>query len=334
MQQSLKVFLQPYFAGCMFLGIWLSSCATLKDRELQSQLNKSNCNQQNSYSYSKADIPRPIHELPLDTLLTSKFSFNSLNAANAIGILDLLTAYIKKKEELKANYTIENRLDLLETYQEINQQVDFASLEISAASSEIDCEEERADQISSYLKNIESTTETRLTVGSIVVGAAGGVTSGILAIKGNEGNVAEYIGLGTGLAETALGLGILLNERKVIFHHKRNVLKGIWNNAETSDVLPASIWYYLNYFNPQKPDKPSLRDQIMESWMSFKQIKTSKEEKRKVLIDIYFGNGGKYTAAQLKNRARMYDQLESVIKLMKQDLKELMLEIGKIRQAK
>ena len=44
---------------------------------------------------------------------------------------------------------------------------------------------------------------------------------------------------------------------------------------------------------------------------------------------MYFGKGGLYTSEQLKNRADMMDQVEAFITLMKQDLKELAIEIEK-----
>jgi len=44
---------------------------------------------------------------------------------------------------------------------------------------------------------------------------------------------------------------------------------------------------------------------------------------------LYFGEGGRYTAEQLKNRAAMLDQVEASITLMKQDLKVLSIEFEK-----
>ncbi|MCK9481246.1 MAG: hypothetical protein M0R38_05725 [Bacteroidia bacterium] len=320
--QSIRIFI------ILLHVLLLSSCVTINNKNLQTQLNRSNCNQQNTYHYTLNDIPKPIHEIKIDTALSARLTFNSLNIANAIGITDMLTDYIHKIKEYKITPTVENRLDLLEIYQKVNQRIDFASLEISAVSSEIDCEEERANQIAAFIKSKEKETETRLTVGAIVVGALGAVAAGVISLSGDG---PDYIGIGTGLTEATLGVLLLLNERKVVFHHKRNILRDIWNDNKTSTICPPSIWYYLNYHNPNIPNHKSLRTQIIESWMSFEQVKQLSKKAKANSLDIYFGEGGKYTADQLENRANMYDQIESVIKLMKQDLKDLVLEMEKLR---
>ncbi|HRN47781.1 MAG TPA: hypothetical protein PKW69_07080 [Niabella sp.] len=306
-----------------------SSCVSSQKGQLNIFSNQSNCNQQNIYNYEVEDLPKPIHEIALDTMLTANFSSNSLNIANAIGTLDLLKVFMSKKKEYRANKLLENRIELIEIHQKINQKIDLASLEISAVSSEIDCEEERADQIAFYMKNKEADTESKLTVGTIIAGATGSVVTGVLAAKNTKGNLADIVGITSGVVEAVLGFLILKQSPGIDFFHVRNVLKDIWEGNPTSELFPPSIWYYLNYYNPNEPNKPPLREQMINSWMEFGQIQSNKKEKNKKPIDIYFGEGGKYTADQLKNRAKMYDQLESVIKLMKQDLKELMYEIDK-----
>lgn len=309
----------------------LTSCAGLKNAQLTSQLDKSNCNQQVTRTYTKNDLPKPIHILEIDTILINRFSFQSLNAANAIGLLDLLTEYVKLKKTLNNNPTIEKRIAIVELSQRINQRINISSLEISAVASEMDCEEERADQIATYLKGKEDDAETKLTVGAIVVGAAGAITAGILLANGDAGNTPEFIGIGAGLTEATLGVLILLNKRKVNFYHPRNALKDIWEGNETSEIFPAPVWYYLNYYNPNTPNNPSLRYQIIERWMNFGQIADANTNKKRKLLQIYFGEGGKYSAEQLNNRANMHDQLKALINLMKQDLKGLAIELENLK---
>ncbi len=325
--------------GNIFKGLWLlvivscvaTSCTTIKNSGLQSQIDKSNCNQQNTYHYTKDELPKPLYQIELDTILTNRFSKNSLNIAHAIGALDLITHYAHKSLEKNKRMTIDYRMELIELNQQINHRIDLASLEISALSSELDCEEERANQIASFMKEKEGKIESFLNVSAIVIGAAGAVVTGILFAEADGSNAADVIGISTGLAEAVLGVLMLTVKTKVYFHHERNSLREVWFKTETSEVFPPSIWYYLNYFNPNEPDKLSLRDQVIKSWQNFGQVQDIKEKKKKQLIDIYFSQGGKYTADELENRANMYDQLESVIKLMKQDLKDLMEELEKLK---
>lgn len=307
----------------------LTSCAGLKNAQLKSQLDISNCNQQSTFNYSKDDLPKPIHTLDIDTVLTNRFSFQSLNAANAIGLLDLLTEYVNLKKDYKISPTLEKRIEIVELSQKINQRINISSLEISAVASEMDCEEERADQIATYLKGKEDDAETKLTVGAIVVGGVGAITAGVLLAKGDLGNAPEFIGIGAGLSEATLGVLILLNKRKVEFYHSRNALKDIWFAPETSTIFPQSVWYYLTYEKPNGSTK-SLRQQLVDKWLGFGQIADTKEKNKEKVYSLFFGEGGKYTADQLTNRANMHDQIEAQINLMKQDLKLLALELEKL----
>ncbi len=311
------------------LTLVLTSCAGLNNAQLASQLDKSNCNQQVTRTYSKDDLPKPIHTLDIDTVLINRFSFQSLNVANAIGLLDLLTEYVKLKKTFNNSPTIEKRIEIVELSQRINQRINISSLEISAVASEMDCEEERADQIATYLKGKENDAETKMTVGAIVVGAAGAITAGILLANGGAGNAPEFIGIGAGLTEATLGILILMNKRKVSFYHPRNALKDIWTAPETSTIFPSSVLYYLTYENPNTKEK-SLRQQLVDKWLGFGQIADTKEKNKEKVYDLFFGDGGKYTADQLTNRANMHDQIEAYINLMKQDLKLLALELEKL----
>lgn len=315
-------------SGLFFFIVLISSCASVNKTQLNSVLNSSNCNQQNIYSYTANQLPKPIYQLQIDSAVAKAFSFKSLNVANAIGILDYLTRYVTIKNTVGSQAAIERRLDMLELSQKIHQHINIASIEISAIASEIDCEEERADQIATYLEGKQSETESRLTVGSIVVGAAGAIATGVLLANGNKTNTPEYIGIGTGIAEATLGLMILLNTRKVTFLHPRNVLKEVLEGKEISAAFPVSVWYYLNYYNPSEPEKISLRQQIIDHWMDFGQISSALKNKKHT--DIYFEEGGKYTSQQLKNRSNMLDQLEAQINLMKQDLSALAIEVEQL----
>lgn len=331
MIKNMKRSISTHFYGMLILLFILSSCSIVKNTKVSNQNKKNYCNQHRQQSYSFEELPLPIYTLKLDTALTSRFSFQSLNAANAIGVLDLLKRYIELQAEFQKQHSTELRLDLIELSQKIHQKINQSSIEISAVAGEIDCEEERADQVANFLKNIEDDIETKLTVGAIVVGATGALVTGILLANGYVGSLGEQIGILAGITEGVLGLSILLTKKKIFFQHHRNPLKDIWEGRKTSEIFPKSIWYYLNYFDPNIPEKPSLRYQIIERWMSFGQISLASSKTKRKLIELYFGDGGYYSAEQLYNRANMLDQLEAAINLMQQDLKVLALEFENLK---
>lgn len=316
-----------FLSFCFLLLLMISSCGSSKSSQLRVNLEDSNCNRNVLSEYSEDELPKPIHEIKLSEELSENFTFKSLNVAHAIGILEMLEKFLVVKQQHNKEKNVENRLAFLEIKQDLNQRINISSLEISAVISEIDCEEERTDQIANYLKMKEDKAETNLTVAAIIVGATGAVIAGSMLASGNTGTAPELVGIGTGLTEATLGLLILLKKRKVDFRHKRNPLQHVWDARRTSDIFPASVWYYLTYFDPNKPEEPSLRYQVVEQWMNYGQIFDTESNKKRKLIDIYFNEGGKYTSEQLFNRANMLDQVEAAISLMKQDLKTLAKEI-------
>lgn len=300
-----------------------SSCASVKNLEIKDLLKHSNCNQQNIYTYSVDSLPIPLHEQSISPLLKDKLSFTNLNMANAIGILQSITQFAELRANPKPD-DLNYRLKILELKQEIDHRINMSSLEISAISSEMDCEEERTSQIANYLNGRMREKESRLTVSAIVVGALGAIlTEGVIK---NE-KASSAVGITTGLAEATFGVLMLLNDESIEFHHKRNALKDIWYGADVSQNFPAAVWYFLNYKSSENNIHTSLREQIVEKWTGFGQIH---KKSTKDLLDLYFGEGGRYNSEQLENRADMYDQLESTINLMKQDLKALSSALEKI----
>ena len=153
-----------------------------KNAEIRNLLSHSNCNQRNVYNYTEADLPTPLHLQQLSEALQHKLSYNSLNMANAIGLIPTLEKYIQLKAQPKQD--AEYRLSILELKQDMDHKINMSSLEISAISSEMDCEEERTSQIANYLSGRADNRESKLTIAAIVVGAAGAIlTGGVIKMK-------------------------------------------------------------------------------------------------------------------------------------------------------
>ncbi len=311
------------------INLVLTSCAGLKNSQQTLQLDKSYCNKQTVSAYTKDDLPKPFHELKLDTILTNRFSSQSLNIANAIGILEMLSKHITLANDFNAHPTIDKKVTLLEISQQINQKISIASLEISAVASELDCEEERANQFAYYLKEREGKTEKGLIIGSIILGAAGSIAGEVLSNNNSNGNLVSGVSIGVSLTGAALGALILVNKRKIEFYHKDNALTDIWTNSVISNYFPPSIWYYLTYEHPQMKEK-SLAKLLVDKWLTFGQISNAEDQTNDKASELYFGKGGKYGADELKNRADMLDQTEAYVTLMKQDLKTLTYEVEKL----
>ncbi len=314
----------------LFIGIYAgsSACTITQKIPVQASLRRSPCNHLKNYQYTKSDLPVPFHEVQLDTALIQHFSNSSLQIANAIDVLPQLEQYFISVKNYRRSPDSQNQLTMLHASDKLRSKLNVATLQIDAVVSELDCEEERTDQVADYLHTKTNNLETRLTVAAIATGAATAIMSGILITGRNrDPDTAEIIGITGGVTEALLGASILLVGRRVEFIHPRNMLRDIWEGTETSPHFPPSIWYYLHYQDPAKPDQPSLRNRIIDTWTQFGQIEDLPRNKVGKARNLYFGNGGIYTAEQLTNRANMHDQLEAHISLMRQDLMQLSLEI-------
>ncbi|MCC6385338.1 MAG: hypothetical protein LC117_06975 [Bacteroidia bacterium] len=307
-----------------------SSCSTTRNSSFLSNIQKSSCNQENTYTYSKDEIPAPLYNQQTDTLLSHYFTFKDLNVANAIGVLSLLSDYVQKNRETVRDPSLQNQVDLIKIRQELNHRIDLASLEISSVTAELDCEEEMLNQIASFLAEKEKRRETLLTVGSIILGSLSAIITGILVSKHDDSNATDMLGVGVGVADATLGILMLTGSQKIDLAHKRNILREIWFATETSASYPPAIWYYLNYKNPQE-EEGSLREQLIRNWLDFGQLNGTEKDRRKLDMEVYFGDAGTYSIDEIENRAKMYDQIESLIKLMKQDLRNLTSSIGVLK---
>jgi hypothetical protein len=308
----------------------LFSCANTK--KLTYNLDENKCYIPTEFKQNILPSGQPFYKLKIDTILSDNFSEKSLYIANTIGIYDLLEKYALAKKEYQLSKTIESRLNLLELSQSIMSKMNLASLEVSSFASELDCQEDIVSQIAEYMHGKEQQLRNSLTSIAIGVGAVSTITLGSLSIANKTNKTTEAIGIGIGVIEAALGVIMLTQTKKATITHQRNMLSAIWNNSDTSHIFPTFIWDYLNYYNPNSVnDTISKRVAIVNHWKEFNQITSAKPKIEHQLTQLYFGSGGKYTTGQLHNRSNMYNQLESFIKLMKQDLSLLTIEFERFK---
>lgn len=302
-----------------------SSCKTTELKDVYATLERSVCQQSPDHQYDSIDLPQPFFEKNIPPVLSSFFSAKSLRIMRAIQVESNVESYIMSLQDTSSDY--ESQIDLLIKMEVIQSKIHQASLEVSATAAEIDCEEERAEQIAGYLLNKQSSRVTKLTVAAISIGAIGALSSVVFLSAGNE-FAAEWIGISTALSEVVLAGFIFFQKTNVMFNHPRNHLEEIWKGNTTSNLFPTSVWYYLNGGSSKSQDDWTLREELINRWKRFNRF--GKEASRDQ-IELYFGKGGKYSAGQLLKRSNMLDQGESFVTLMKQDLSVFMRELNDLR---
>jgi hypothetical protein len=250
-------------------------------------------------------------ELPV----LSKYSRHSLMVANATGVLK----FLKEQEQQPFHSPAWWQL-----HQRILTRLFLISTQIESIAAELDCEGERADQIAEFMTQSENQKVKRLTIASIVSGAVGGIGNAVLSSHAAS-VTAAVVG---GSLSAALGLRALFSERKVSYLHSRNLLRDIWIQPSTSAIYPPSIWYMLsNKFFSNEQLFP-IAVNMKNRWIAFEAIKphNKKSDER---VELLFGSGGKYSADDLRARSRMLNQVQASVKLMNQDLQELVEDISK-----
>jgi len=306
----------------LFLAIplLLCGCSNKELVQYKARLDRSSCSQ---WTGTNAVVVPAFDPAQVPTEVTAYFSPNSLRIAHAVGVLPLLGEHIRLRREPPAGPGSEHRLVLLEQRALIAHHIDMASLEISAVASELDCQEERISQLTGYLKALEDKVETRLTVAAIAVGAVGTVVTGIHLADEGESNI-DGAGIGFGIAGAVLGAAVLFKEKRTDLQHTRNALGAIHTGRDPQGIFPPTVWYCLTHAAPGQPADATLRQALLDRW---KEEEDERVKGDKSDVALYFGEGGTYTTGQLDTRAAMYDQLESTIKLVKQDLLQLVQEL-------
>lgn len=300
-------------------GLWLAACVSPVNTSRQTERSGDYCAPALAYTYDSTYLPLPDIEsvLKTDTGLTSHYSRHDLLMANALGIVPLLS----ELSRLANNKSLDARLERVIKQQQIQNRLLLASTEIASFAAELDCEGERADQLANYLDQRDTRRIRRLTIFSVVVGAATTVVTALIQAD----NTTKVISIAGGLVSaTAGGFAAFSSNIRVPFWHKRNVLSDIWHQPRASSVFPPVVWYALNEKTFSNSGQTSIGYNIRQRWKDYVLDGVSAED-----ATLYFGAGGNYQADDLHRRANMVNQLQSSVRSIDQDLQGLMLGLAK-----
>jgi hypothetical protein len=244
------------------------------------------------------------HENSLNEYLSKK-DILTANATGSLDLLDQLANLLHNAAETENAY--------LEYTTAIEKNIALVRSEVDNVSTELECEIIRCRQLSSYLANLNSKRNARLTVGAIVAGSITTITP--IFIKKTSTQNAVLI---TGGIITA-GLGLLtLNPRGKLINlvTPNNMLTDIWFENKSSLVYPASIWYILNDPGFSNLGMVSKCQLIRTRWTQF-ELEGSPDHQTEELL---FGNGGLFDQGSLETRATMLTEVMAYINSIRKDL--------------
>ena len=299
--------------GCFLAA---TACSTYRGGHHSIKAESNYCEPALVYHYSAAYLPETDVKAVLlsDTSLTHRFSQHDLLMANAMGILPLLRTLIRLQ---KAKST--QRSEQVEVKQKILNRLLLASTEISSLAAELDCEGERADQLATYLDQKDTRRIRRLTLLSVVIGAATTVATALI----QSDNADKAIGIGGGVVSAGFGgLAAFSSNKTVRYMHVRNLLADVWNQTPHSSLYSPFVWSVLNEKLFSNSGQNSISYNIRQRWQGF--VLNDADSKKQ---QLYFGEGGEYEADDLHTRSNMLNQLQSSVRSINQDLQSLMLNL-------
>ena len=240
--------------------------------------------------------------------------------ANASGTLKLIVELFKLERD-----TVKFCNEVLLKYtMEIQRNIYLMKSEVDAVSSELDCEVFRTRQLLSYLANLNSNRNTKLTVGAIIVGSLTTVMPVFLTSTASQNIVMISGGVGSaGLGALTLNPGRY--ELKMMTY--RNFLGDIWYGDSTMLVCPPGLWYFLSERNFGNSHNISKAQILKMRWLKF-ELNNSIDKNTEELL---FRNGGVFTQGSLDMRATMLSELIAEINSMNQYLDNLMYDVSNIR---
>jgi hypothetical protein len=250
------------------------------------------------------------------------YSLRSLDTARAIGAL----AVIERLCAAQARKAPE--AEITDIRGEVHGAIAAAALDLSSTVAHIQCEEGRAAQIASDLRDAEQAQTRRLTAYSLIVSALATIGTGVFAIADKDPVPAGVVGITGGVVGGALGLATLEVKRTATFMHARNVLGELWTAREHPD-FPEAVWTYLTRARFTIRGDISVRDYLMRDWKKSGRLGDDAEHPSPERVALYFGDGGLYDADGLDDRADMLSDVREAVGLMFHELQHLETEAAR-----
>ena len=272
----------------------------------------------------------PLSE-PRVGILKREFSSTAFESATALGVLPYLDRYLGLEQQVVGPATEGPARAYLRERRHITDRITLGILDVSSAAAETGCEGGRATLLAEHLQKTLNNRQGVYTVLGLVGSGVLTIISGGIAIGANSigvintANIATVIG---GASELIFGSAALVDTTaRGQLHHERNVLRDVWSGENTT--LAPAVWSFLNTRLTDQPTQVTLRENLIMRWQKEGWLGPEGSDTERHRIDLFFGNGGRYTIDELEARASMLDLLETDIRLMHQGLNALIRELLK-----
>jgi hypothetical protein len=258
------------------------------------------------------------------------YSPRSIDVARAIGAVPLLERLAHEQA------THGSPEALLHFRGQLNDAIILATLDLSSTMAHLSCEEGRALQMASNLRDAEQTQTRNLTAWSLVVTSLATIASGTLALSFKDQTPSAVAGISGGAGGLVLGAGTLVVHRSAPFLHARNALAEVWNGGSDHPDFPDLVWAYLTWpqfgtlasrvLTEKLPGRPTVRDYLVLTWKESGRLGNDPASLDSECVALLFGPGGTYDADDLDDRGDMLSEVREAVGLMSYGLQHLATE--------
>lgn len=308
MAQMMKIFLLKIRPFLVLPFLFLTACSTLINNVQVQTLTKNYCAPNVAYRSIPVQTISPVDS----SRLRAVFSYHDFVLIKYLHLSPHIIGYLDNPG---------NPMMKLAAKQKVTERYMLFETELNAIAAELDCNGERIDKLAGYMDELNSNTQTQLTVASILLGAVTAVTA--TTVKNNKLNNGLSIAGGVGTA--VLGF-MTLNPKgkRVSMLLDRNMLQGIWFQNNNAQIYPASVWGILSEKGFSNSENLSLVETTRQRWLKY----GLDDQQNSPLEKLYFREGGIFTAEELHDLANMYNELQATIRSIQQDMRSLIQVIN------
>jgi len=261
-------------------------------------------------------------DLPAPEATALGYSPHAIETARAIGA----TALLERLARAQAAHASEEAV--LHFKGQLNDAIVLATLDLSSTIAHVLCEEGRAFQMASNLRDAEQTQTRNLTAWSLLVTSLATIASGTLALADKDPVPSGAAAITGGAGGLALGIGTLLVHRSAPFLHARNILAEVWVGGRDHPDFPELVWAYLTWPDFGIHGSKTVRDYLVAAWAESGRLGDHGQASRQ-RVELLLGKGGTYDADALEDRGDMLSEVREAIGLMSHELQHLAAEAAR-----
>ncbi len=206
--------------------------------------------------------------------------------------------------------------------QELFMRLVSLGTQLESVLSEIECTDDVVEELAAQLDARERKRELKLTLASIVVGAAAATLGGAWEITNDESHGGPITGVVGGVASAGLGLLALMpREHSLRYTHAHNLLTPIQQGEDPARAYPTFVRRLLQAPGPNGESAPGV--ELRADFERKIEAAYATEKGRADARSILFGAGGVYDQRLIGLRETLYDTLEAKLNTFARELELL-----------